>query len=225
MNRLPKNEIVNRERIIKLSEKILDLYNISFTYDTNSKTDSLMRVNSLLERDQIAFAYKVIIPEICKFPYTFIKSLEFPVLKFVTNINLYKPVTHPLIMKRLYKGLFPLDNLPSDEDKRIHFYRMLFYTIKSRSLAFDYDWGQEIPPPIVLGYIKDQNRHFFAEQTDAFIDVFRDFKKFLVGGKERIRIAELFGELMESIDPIAINEKFWESVIEFNELERKLNLN
>jgi hypothetical protein len=222
-------KVKNREKIIKLAESILNLYNINVVFNVFPKKDSVMKVDGMSERDQLVYCYKAIISEIVKFPYSFLKNIGLSTLTFADNVTLYKPANHPSAMKKLYTGLFPLLGLPTRDDKRKHFYKTIVFMMKEKVAEMDDEWLQINPIPPredlinrIFGIGPSSNsRSLIQEQSDVLKEIMKSPSEYVEGETPKKALqGAYFKHALESIDPIGITMAWWTEVEVFDRMNR-----
>lgn len=212
-----KMQTVLRENVIQLAEKITGLYNISCIYTTFPRIDSVLKLDTMNDRDSLAHCFKGIIPELVKFPYSFLKKIGLLSLTFTNSILIFKPSEQNTINKKIFRGIFPISKLTSQKDRVMHFYKCIFYLIKFFCPNLDKDWIKLAPldvDELLIGMFQvNKARNLFQEQVEAFHDFMQNPISFTYSGdKKREYIGMKFKDILESLDPIGINNEWWKEM-------------
>jgi hypothetical protein len=213
-----KMQTVLRENVIQLAEKITGLYNISCIYTTFPRIDSILKLDTMNDRDGLAHCFKSIIPELIKFPYSFLKKICLLSLTFTNSILIFKPQEVNSINKKVFRGIFPISKLPTVKDRVMHFYKVLFYLIKTFFPNFDKEWQKLAPlevDDLLIGMfnVVKSSRNYFQEQVEAFYEFIQNPIIFTYSGdRKKENIGLRFKEILENLDPIGINDDWWKEM-------------
>ena len=225
---LKKQQLNLRENIIALAEKVLSLYNITHLYITFPKIDSLLKLDTMNDRTSLAQLYRAVIPELCKFPYSFFKRLGLVNLTFADNCVVYKTSDPAMAQRKILRGVFPLAKLPEKEERILHFYKIILFLMKKRCPDFDQEWVRITPKPknpnSVFGVkVAEKPRNLFQEQVEVFRAFLQDPDDFLQSVIEYKKFQGLkFKEVMEMIDPVGINNIWWKEVAVYSKIEAEV---
>lgn len=204
------------EKIITYSEKILMLHGISSVMCLSSKIDSVIVIEPITDMNNLAQFYRTVMPEFCKFPYSFLKAIDLKVLTIADEVDLNKPESHPLVQRRLYNGLFPVKKFTKRSDAKLHFYKMIAFLLKFKYIHFDAEWVEITPPPTEVVLIYSGTRYIpkerdILEEQANFLFKLIDGPKgfFLSEDSVEVAQAELFQHILEEVDPVGITESWW----------------
>lgn len=220
MQKLDKYTI---EKIILMAEKILMLYAISPVCVYTSKIDSVIIIDPLTDNNNLAQCYRAIIPEFAKFPYTFFKALSLMTISFADEVHLNKPMTHALTQRRLHTGLFPLNNFKTMKEAKLYFYKMVAYLMRAKHITLDEEWIEITPPPkeTKLVYVGTRAvpkpRDILGEQAEFLMNFLKEPRQYFQSDNEvLVAQADLFQSVMEEIDPVGINQKWWRDLANYD---------
>jgi hypothetical protein len=107
-----------RESLIGYGEKILGLYNINIIYVTFPKVDSLMKLDTMNDRDSLQGCFKAIIPELVKFPYSFLRKVGLLTITFTNSVLIYKSSESSAANKKIFRGIFPISKLTGPKERQ-----------------------------------------------------------------------------------------------------------
>jgi len=124
-------------KLYSISEAILNFYNISLNIMTNNSADSHLEFIAIKSRSEVVRVFLTLIPELCKFPYSFYSKIDLISLSFCGSVAILQQNSRKLAEKRIFNGIFPVGNLRSEEQVQNHFYKILTYLIKTIEPDFD----------------------------------------------------------------------------------------
>ena len=216
-----KNEA--QRRIFSLFEQILCLYELKFKIVIDSYSDSFLEVDKVEDHFAMIEYIQILAPVICKFPYSFLRRVGFPIITFCQDYFVHQPGHNFGEARILTRGLFPLSKFDTAEKMIDHFMQILYLNIKNMTPDFEAKM-QKI----------DQERPRKTTQKSLLISPTtsraRLVRKKLPGDKEWFILktlimkpnqalthdnqafqqkAQLFKGFIEEIDPEGIDNAWW----------------
>lgn len=176
----------------------------------------------LTDHKGLVNVYREIIPELCRFPFSFIKTIEMNSFTFIDTIIFLKSPDLPLVHKKIYKGLFPVK---SEENFKKLFYKMIVYGIKAKYLDMDDLWEQSVEAAsiesrtVIIGRrLVVKPRNLLEEQSETLMDFMKRPIEYLFGKNElKKKKGAIFQKALEEIDPIGINAGWWHQLEELTD--------
>jgi len=213
------------DQIYKVAEEILALFNIALNIVPSITDDSAIHIVAIKDNKYIRMHLAILIPEICKFPYTLYKKLGIRMISFCYGAYLLQPHFKIMFAKKRFNGLFivEMDNTPERIIK--HFHRVLCYYLVNYKKNFYKEWKALNPPDFKYGETKlkakglknfldlDCTESAFTDQSEIFSFLIKDPSAVWMHPDDGIR-AKLrkLKELMEEIDGEGITFDFWEKL-------------
>lgn len=215
-----RSNINLRDRLLRLCENVLNVYNIQLKIAEMTSQDSLMKVEKVKDRFILARYLELIIQEMCKFPYSFFKKLGLSVLTFCQDYELYKEPNNPMVSKKVFGGMFAINKLGNEENVVNQFYKILFYHLKTQLPDLDSQWSKvyirtsktimHISMNMIVTQSTKPKKNFFEEQCRLFKEVILAPNNVLKHESNMVRMkAYKLKNSMEGIDPDGITEAWW----------------
>jgi len=221
--RAMRSHLEARERVIKLSEDIFNLYNIRYKFAEVTTQDCLMSLEKIKDRLLLANSLEVLIKEISKFPFSFFKKIGMQSFIFCERIEFHKDPRNPMISKKLFAGLFSTTALQKESDIVDYFYRNMFYHMKQQIPDLDTHWAKvyikksktimHISMDVTVKESTRPKRGFFDDQWKLFRDLIITPNASLKHESNVIRIkAFKLKDCMEKLDADGISDAWWKKL-------------
>jgi len=208
-----------RDRIIRTSENILDLYNIRLNVVNNGTIDSLIAVDPVKDRFAYAKFLQTVVQEISRFPYSFYKKIGLSMITVCQKIQLFKDRKDPIVKRKLLSGMFILDHLSNENEIINTFYKVLFFYLKDQIPDLDTHWAKVYTKKSRAFMNSSTNviitqctkvKDYYEDQYPLFKNMVRNPNATLKNESNIVRIKCFkLKDSMEKIDPDGINLAWW----------------
>lgn len=220
---IPKNSI---DQLYKLAENILNVFNISLNVITITTGDSGITIYPIDDKRQIGMHLAVILPELCKIPYTTLKKLGLRVLTFCSDCVCLKPNFKSVFLRKRYNGMFTLAHENTAKKVVKYFHKMICFQLVHENSSFTNDWKYVNKKDFVYG-TKPENgqtvigmlnekccESAFADQSEIFHAVLTEPNYVLKNHHDPV--VRLKGQMMKDLfskfESDGINFAFWHNL-------------
>lgn len=136
--------IKDSERAFKIADQVLTAYGIHARVYTDHSSDSAMTLLPITDKRRVANFYRLFIPEMRRFNYTFLSNLRVGAISICESLKFSTDKYTNIIEKKLYSGLFVLDRHVESKNVQQHWFRIvLFHFLKAVPEFFE-EWKQLI---------------------------------------------------------------------------------
>jgi hypothetical protein len=218
--------------ILKVWDKILSLYQIEVDIPLIGTLDSVIEIDPAEDKDKIITYVGIILPELCKFPYTFYKALKVRKFTFCGNATPQDPSKPTTYMKKYYNWNFYVNKHIHPEDIKKHFYRQIWYNILRQNSDINEQWFNKFPvfqfdktsfhaynneqPEIISvpGYLNVRcAENPLIDQFEIFYNLLANPEKMLNHLDKTIASKAMFVKnVLEEVDTEGISFGFWKAL-------------
>jgi len=235
-NATGKDERDLESKLYNISESILNFYNISLNIMTHTTSDSHLELTSIKSRGEVVRVFLTLIPELVKFPYSFYARIDLISLNFCGGVSILQIGSRKIAEKRLFNGIFPVENLRSEEQILNHFYKILTYLVKTIEPDFDQKLTRVAMITKSRTMLMNSTNLFISEsirkkkdsgsleeQSKLFRMLIHKPQSILHSASETISYkGEKLKKILENVDSDGIDHQFW-TQLGYHPLQDTLN--
>jgi len=223
IQRTPTTNPANK--VLYLAEKIMGYYNIKIEVIKRKTQDSAVVIEPIVDNNTLTVVLRDLIPNICAFPYSFLKQLGLSSIIFCENISLVNPKHISVYNQKLLNGIFPVHKLV-DSDKTLQYLcRIMMYKLVKNVPKFTEQWRDFLAntETEVIGEKKEYQEltEVFKVLVESQSDKRRKIPNYLKGKVEELR------KRLYEVDPVGMNDDWMprnEKTLEDNNSNNKENL-
>jgi len=128
------------ERVIAIAEEILPVMNIKVRSKMDVVHDSVMVIQPIEDRNNLAVFYKSFVPVLCQIPFGFLSKIRISLITVCQQIDLFSSNYMGILEQKLLNGLFVMKRLSTKEQIRDHLYRIVLYHFIKKKTGFYDEW-------------------------------------------------------------------------------------
>jgi uncharacterized short protein YbdD (DUF466 family) len=205
------------------TEEISALYNINMSIMTYSHFDSAARFEPIKDRKVMQLLLVCLIPEICKFPYSFYKKVGIRMLSFCLYSIVNNSAHQTLYLKKRWHGLFSLDTENNPERIIKHFYKVIAFHVvatdknieakwkKINSPGFKYGASKAKYKELAEGFLSHEGmKSMFEDQGEIMAALMVNYGNTVSHPDNIVREkAFLLRDMMNPLDKEGMTDEFW----------------
>jgi len=224
-----RKKLEGQKKVFRLFEQILCLYELKFQIVSESYTDSFLGVEAIEDNFALIDYIQILAPIICKFPYSFFRRVNFPVISFCEDYYLQKTNVNFGESRMMMKGFFPIKRFDSADRIIDHFMMILYVNLKASVTNFEARVQKVVQDTSQYGVVKSLTElagtRLVIKKTAASEREWRILKALIMNPKHALyhdneifqQKAMLFRSFLEEVDREGIDYRWWIK-LENNEL-------